>query len=161
MDQWIALPITAAMLGSGIVSGVFFAFSTFVMRGLARLDARGGILAMQSINVTVICPPFMGVFLGTGLLSVGAVALALFTWERPESPYLLAAGLSYFVGNILVTGLGNVPLNDALARLSPDEAEASGVWDHYVSRWTDWNHVRTLSGILATALYLLALMRLL
>jgi uncharacterized membrane protein len=39
-----------AALGCGLVAGVFFAFSTFVMKALARLPAEQGIAAMQAIN---------------------------------------------------------------------------------------------------------------
>ncbi len=43
-------------LGSALVAGVFFAFSTFVMKALGRLQPEQGIAAMQSINVTVLNP---------------------------------------------------------------------------------------------------------
>jgi uncharacterized membrane protein len=46
-----------AALGCGLVAGVFFAFSTFVMKALARLPAEQGIAAMQAINVAVRSPP--------------------------------------------------------------------------------------------------------
>ena len=37
-------------LSCGLMAGVFFAFSPFVMNGLARLPAQQGIAAMQFIN---------------------------------------------------------------------------------------------------------------
>lgn len=40
-----------AALGCGLIAGVFFAFSTFVMSALARLQPAQGIAAMQSINM--------------------------------------------------------------------------------------------------------------
>jgi hypothetical protein len=55
----------AAAIGAGLVAGIFFAFSSFVMRALARIAPPQGIAAMQSINVAVINPVFMAVFLGT------------------------------------------------------------------------------------------------
>jgi uncharacterized membrane protein len=39
-----------------VVAGVFFAFSAFVMRALARLLAPQGIAAMQAINVVAVTP---------------------------------------------------------------------------------------------------------
>ena len=56
-----------AALGSGLIAGVFFAFSTFVMKALARLAPAEGIAAMQSINVVVLNPWFLGAFFGTAL----------------------------------------------------------------------------------------------
>ena len=39
-----------AALGSGLVAGIFFAFSNFVMKALARVPPAQGVAAMQSIN---------------------------------------------------------------------------------------------------------------
>ncbi|MGI9030825.1 MAG: hypothetical protein ACR2HP_12705 [Ilumatobacteraceae bacterium] len=43
-------------VGSVVVGGVFFAFSTFVMKGLAGLPAPTGIAAMQAINLAAPAP---------------------------------------------------------------------------------------------------------
>ena len=37
-------------LGCGLVAGVFFAFSTFVMKALGKLPPAQGVAAMQSIT---------------------------------------------------------------------------------------------------------------
>ena len=50
--------IFAAAIGSGLVAGIFFAFSSFVMAALGRLPSDHGIAAMNAINVTVINPMF-------------------------------------------------------------------------------------------------------
>lgn len=59
-------------LGSGLMAGVFFAFSTSVMKALDQLPPNESIAAMQSINVAIINPLFLSVFLGT---AVGCLAL--------------------------------------------------------------------------------------
>ena len=46
------------------MAGTLFAFSVFVMRALGRLPAAHGIAAMQSINIAVVNPWFMTVFMG-------------------------------------------------------------------------------------------------
>jgi len=44
-------------LGCGLTAGVFFAFSSFVMKALGRIQPAQGIAAMQSINgKTSPCP---------------------------------------------------------------------------------------------------------
>ena len=58
-----------ALLGSALIGGVFFAFSSFIMKALARVPSSEGIAVMQSINVVVINPSFIGAFMGTALLS--------------------------------------------------------------------------------------------
>src|SRR5712692_11267617 len=90
-------------LGCGLIAGVFFAFSAFVMKALARLPAPQGIAAMQSINVTVITPSFMAAFLGTAAACVVLVGAALRSWTSPGAAFLLAGSLFYLVGTLLVT----------------------------------------------------------
>jgi len=48
------ITLTVSILGTGLVGGIFFTFSTFVMQALARLSPNEGIRAMQAINVTVL-----------------------------------------------------------------------------------------------------------
>jgi uncharacterized membrane protein len=146
-----------AALGSGLVGGVFFAFSTFVMGALGRLPAAQGIAAMQSINVVVINPLFLGAFIGTAALCALLVAVALVTWQQPGAILLLAGALLYFVGTFLVTMVFNVPLNDALATVAPDSSVGADLWSRYLTTWTNWNHVRTIAASVGAALLTLAL----
>ncbi|MDN5698593.1 MAG: hypothetical protein L0G70_11570, partial [Rubrobacter sp.] len=55
----------AAALGCGLVAGVFFAFSSFVMAALKRLPAAEGVAAMQAINALAVTPMLMAGFFGT------------------------------------------------------------------------------------------------
>ena len=138
-----------AMLGSALVAGVFFAFSSFVMKALARVPSEEGIAAMQSINVVVINPSFLGAFMGTAVISLVLAGLAIKGWSMPSSPWLLAGALSYLMGTFLVTGLGNVPLNDQLAAVSSADTSAVAVWQHYLDRWTMLNTLRTAAAVAA------------
>ena len=138
----------ATALGAATVGGVFFGFSSFVMRALAQLPAAQGVAAMQRINTVVINPWFMGVFMGTLLLSVACVVLALLSSHRLQ----LAAGLLYAMGTFGVTVAFNVPRNNRLARLGADTPEAQAYWPVYVREWTRWNHVRTVAALAAAAM---------
>ncbi len=159
MDQLIPVVGTMALLGSALVGGIFFAFSSFIMKALAGVPSAEGIGAMQSINVVVINPSFMGAFFGTAVLSLVAGGLALAGWGHPSASFFLGGALFYLVGTILVTMLGNGPLNDQLAALSAAEPGAHEVWEHYLDRWTMWNHVRTAAAILAALLCSLGLLQ--
>ena len=159
MDQFIPVIGTTVLLGSALVGGIFYAFSSFVMKALAAVPPAEGIGAMQSINVVVINPWFLGVFMGTAVLSVGAGGLALAGWNRASAPFFLGGALFYFVGTFLVTMLRNVPLNDQLATVSATDPAAIDVWEHYLDRWTTWNHVRTGAAIVAALLFSLGLMQ--
>jgi uncharacterized membrane protein len=146
----------AAALGCGLMSGLFFTFSNFAMKALARLGAASGIAAMQAINVTILNPIFLGIFLGTGVVCAALVVFAATHWSHPSSIWWLAGGILYILGNIVVTMTCNVPRNDALARLDATRPEAAEVWNTYLVEWTRWNHVRTLTALAATACLIIA-----
>ena len=154
VDRVIFVLVFASAIGCGLIAGAFFAFSTFVMRALGRIPAAQGIAAMQSINVVVINPIFLGVFLGTAgacALLAGSAAVA---WH---SVCALVGSLVYLVGTFGVTMVFNVPRNNTLARIDPASAEAELVWRRYVREWTAWNHVRTVAAVGAAALLIGAL----
>ena len=159
MDQLIPVVGTMALLGSALVGGIFFAFSSFIMNALATVPSAEGIGAMQSINVVVIKSSFLGAFFGTAVLSLVAGGLALAGWGSPSASFFLGGALFYLVGTILVTMLGNVPLNNELAAVSATDPAALDVWEHYLDRWTMWNHVRTAAAMVAALLYTLGLMQ--
>ncbi|MEI8697593.1 MAG: DUF1772 domain-containing protein [Mesorhizobium sp.] len=145
-----------AALGSGVVAGVFFAFSSFVMPGLARMPAAGGIAAMNSINVTAVTPIFMTALFGTGLICLALAVGAILGWNQPGSLWLLAGALIYLVGNLIVTMIFNVPLNNALAAVDPASANGAAVWTTYLRDWVMWNHVRTITAIAALGCFIMA-----
>ncbi|MCW1914497.1 DUF1772 domain-containing protein [Luteolibacter sp. GHJ8] len=137
------LLLAATAVGCGLIGGVFFAFSTFIMKALARLPAPQGIAAMQSINIVVINPLFLGALFGTGLLCI-AVLITGGGIHR-------YAALTYLIGTIGVTMFGNVPLNNRLAAIDPQAESSVLIWDHYIERWTRWNHLRTAAALAACA----------
>ncbi len=159
MDQLIPVIGTTALLGSALVGGIFFAFSSFVMKALARVPWAEGIAAMQSINVVVLNPSFLGAFMGTAVLSLVAGGLALTGWAHPSAPYFLGGAIFYLAGTFLVTMLGNVPLNNQLGTVSATDPGARDLWEHYLDRWTVWNHLRTVAAMAAALLYSLGLMQ--
>ena len=153
------IPVLAfiAALGCGLVAGVFFAFSTFVMPALARLQPAQGIAAMQSINLRAVTPWFMSLLFGTALLCLAAGVLAIIGWSSPGAAWLLAGSILYLAGVILVTMMANVPLNNALAAQAPESRAAAALWTRYLTVWTRWNHLRTLSPTGAARCFFLAL----
>jgi uncharacterized membrane protein len=159
MNHLILILTLLSTLGCGLIGGVFFAFSTFVMPALARLPPAQGVSAMQSINITVITPSFLLAFVGTAVTCALLAVLSLPRWHDPGAPARFAAALLYLIGTIGVTRVFNIPRNDALARLAPDSAEAAALWPRYLAEWTAWNHVRTVAPLLAMALLLISLVQ--
>ena len=138
------------------MAGIFFAFSTVVMPALSRIPPAHAIAAMQSINVAVINPWFLGVFCGTAAISLVLMFLALLGWTDHRAIYLLIGGGFYLLGAIAVTGMFNVPLNDALATVKPEGEAGAQTWAHYVASWSAWNHVTTAGSLLSAASFILA-----
>ncbi|HHP7230168.1 MAG TPA: DUF1772 domain-containing protein [Xenococcaceae cyanobacterium] len=149
--------IFVAAISSALSAGIFFAFSTFVMKALAQQPPAQGIATMQSINVTVINPWFMTAFFSPAIASILLTISALLRWERSVAIYWLVGSFLYLIGTIGVTVAGNIPLNDALAVVSPNSAEGAIIWKRYLNDWTFWNHVRTIAAISAAAVFAIAL----
>jgi uncharacterized membrane protein len=159
MNLIITVSVVFALLGSALIGGVFFAFSSFIMKALARVPSTQGIAAMQSINVVVLRPSFLGVFIGTAIISLAIVALSVKGWGAQSAPFFLVGALSYLVGTFLVTGIGNVPLNDQLAAASATDPGTISVWENYLERWTMLNTIRTVSATAATLAFTIGLMQ--
>lgn len=146
-----------AGIGCGLIGGLLFAFSNFVMRALSRQPPESGIRTMQAINVLILNPLFLVFFLGTAL---AAIALVVFSALQPAHPglsFLAAGGALYVVGVFGATMALHVPRNNRLATQDPSTAEAAKYWRSYVAEWTRWNHVRTAAALLAAACYMVAL----
>ena len=139
-----------AVVATAVVGGVFFAFSSFVMQGLARQAPRDGIAAMQSINITAVRPAFMSLLFGTAALTA---ALGIVGFGDPR---LVIGAALYLVGVIGVTMGANVPRNNALAGLDRDAPHADAAWRRYLTGWGRWNHVRWIAGVASSAAFLTA-----
>ncbi len=157
MKELIDILTFAAVLGSGLVAGIFFAFSTFVMRALGQLPENQGIAAMKAINVTVLNPWFFLAFFGTGVVCLTVAFLTLGSAAGTLRAYLLAGCALHLVGCIVVTMAFNVPLNNRLASTDPDSSGTDALWADYLSRWTRWNHVRTAAPLAAAGFFAMAL----
>ncbi len=139
-------------LGCGALGGLCFAFSAFIMRALGRIDPAAGAAAMNSINVVIVRSLFMPLFLGTTLGCAVLAVLGFVRLEDPRAPGMIIGGTAYVLGMFVVTMACNVPLNDALQK-----AGAGDTWRAYLSRWTAWNHVRTLASTGASAAFIAVL----
>ena len=155
-------PVVTALLwfsaiGCGLLAGLYFTFSAFIMTALGRLEQAHGIAAMNSINSSILQSLFMPFFLGTTLTSMALAVMALVRRGQAGATWMLVGGIVYVVGMFVVTMVFNVPLNNALAAANPASAEAATVWARYLRDWTLWNHVRTISSAAASALYIAAI----
>ena len=153
----IASTLWFAAIGAGLMAGVYFAFSAFVMTALARMPEAEGIGAMQSINRVIVRSLFMPLFFATTIASLALAVVAVWRWGEPGAVAMFAGGVTYVVGMFLCTAVCNVPLNNALDAVDPAGVEAGDAWRHYLKVWTRWNHVRTVACTLACGLFIAAI----
>jgi len=157
MSAALNLLTGVAAVGSATVGGVFYGFSTFIMRGLRQVPTASGTAAMQQINLTAVRPGLMAALFGT---AAACAAVGVWTGVRGTSPRRVAAvagTVLYVAGAVGVTAAYNVPLNNALAGLDPNARGTDAVWRDYLRRWTAGNHVRTIACLAAAVLYTWAL----
>lgn len=142
--------IVMAITGAGVVTGLLFAFSNFVMRALADLPNDKGMFAMQRVNEKILNPVFLILFLGTPILCVLIAFTSALQLGSSGSLFLLIGALAYIIGPFGITVLFNVPLNNKLAEV--DLSGADEIWPVYQKQWQRWNHVRTYIGVVSIVL---------
>ncbi|CAN7642582.1 DUF1772 domain-containing protein [Variovorax sp. LjRoot290] len=153
----LMLPLTVlAAVGSAVIAGLLFAFSTSVMKALSQLPPEQGMAAMQNINVTIQNPVFLGVFVGTAVLCGVLVLRALLHANDAATWWLLIGAAAYLIGTFGVTMVFNVPMNNTLARAEASAVVAAVQWPAYVGPWVRWNHLRTVMGVLAALSFTVA-----
>lgn len=141
-----------AALGSGLVAGIYLAFSVFIMPALGKIETSQSVAAMNAINETILRSLFMPLFFGSTIVSAILPVVALVHWSDAGPGLTLIAGAIYFVGMFVCTVVFNVPLNNVLAGLNEDSANAGEVWSHYLKVWTQWNHFRTVGSLVTCGL---------
>ncbi|HEX6425560.1 MAG TPA: anthrone oxygenase family protein [Acidimicrobiales bacterium] len=142
-----------AAVSAAAMGGVFFAFSTFVMRALGRLPPAQGMAAMQEINRAAPTPWFMVPLFGTAALGVG---VAVGGAGEPGAT-LAAAGAAVYLAGVVLTVAYHVPRNEALDRLDAASPGSEPAWSTYLRSWTAANHLRTLTCLAAAAAWVVAL----
>ena len=154
----IVVLASIAAIASAAAAGMMYVFSTFVMRGLDRTGQISAITAMRGINVEANAnAPFLLAYLGAALLAAAVGVAAVVQIRQPGSGWLLAGAIFGVLGAIITMAF-NVPLNNHLDTVDPaglSLADAAREWQAYFSTWTMWNHVRTLTAIVAPVLMLI------
>lgn len=151
MDETLMMPVRGvalglATVGFGLMAGLFYAFACAVMPALRGADDRTFVDVMRRINVSILNPWFLVVFVGVLLPAVTAVALHVPSGGRSVLPWVVA-GLVLYVVLLVVTGGVNVPLNDRLA--AAGEHDPAAVRAAFEAVWVRWNLVRAVTSTAA------------
>jgi len=161
--------LIVGIVGAGLLSGLYFIFSFCVMWALNEQPANVAINIMNAINVTIINPIFLSVFMGTpaicmALLCIGFRSVWISSTDSPLVDWLIIAGSGVLLlFEFGVTCTINVPLNNNLAkiRVLPLETTSSShhveAWHRYSTTWTPWNTVRMCASMMTVICFSMAL----
>ncbi|WP_330183781.1 DUF1772 domain-containing protein [Nocardia sp. NBC_01503] len=142
--------LAAATLSTGLIAGLFYGYVNSVMPALGQTDDRTLIDVMQRINVIIVNPLFMLLFMGTVGFTVLAAALHLGKDARTTLLWIGIAVVLNVIAFAVTSGL-NVPLNNQLAAAGdPSQiGDLAAVRAQFETSWVRWNIVRAVLHALA------------
>lgn len=140
--------LIAATVATGLQADTYYTWASGVMPGLARVDDRTFVHAMQQMNIAIVNPVFMATFLGAPVLAAAAVATASSTTR----PWVIA-GLGLAVATVVITAVGNIPLNNAIDAAGDIDKirDLAAVREKFESSWVRWNVVRAVTSTASLA----------
>ena len=151
-----AITLFAAIILTGLSAGFFYAWEFTVIPGTKKVGDHTYIETMQSINRAIINPAFMLIFFGTLAVQV----LSTYQFKGTTAFwFLLAATAVYSFGSILVTIVGNVPMNNALDVVNLNSLNSEQLINQrsqYEPRWNRLHSIRTAFSVISFMLLLLA-----
>ncbi|WP_255551362.1 DUF1772 domain-containing protein [Sporosarcina sp. E16_8] len=119
------------------------------MPGLRNSDDRTFVLSIRHLTSSVANPIFLLISNGALIAQIGFVVLAG-SLQQFDKVVLGSIASIFYVATLLITFLGNLPLNKAI--ISAELPESGSQWNElrvrFESRWTLLNHLRTLTCIL-------------
>ena len=147
-----AITLACATLTTGLVAGVYYAYTVSVNLGLAAQPDASYVATMQAINERIENPLFFASFFGAALFPLAALAAHYSRRSRSGRLWLIAlACVLYIGGSFLLTAFVNVPMNEELARVASDVSagDLARARDAYEDPWAFWNGVRAVFSFLA------------
>ena len=124
METVSTISLYAALITTGLMAGIYLAFSIAVLPGIARTDDDTFVTSMRGMNAAILNPVFGLVFGGPLVFGVVAIATQLPDGEAISST---AAALSLYVATLVITGVVNVPLNNRLDSTEPPRGRAGSL----------------------------------
>lgn len=146
---------------TGLSAGLCFTWSNAITPGIGTLDNYEYLIAFQQINRAILNPTFFIVFFGPFILGI----INLFVLKNTSSsaiPLLGLAVLIYFLGVVLITIFGNVPLNEMLDKsdlLTASQEELTTLRNNFEAKWNQLHLIRTLSAITSFILLIMSLIQ--
>ncbi len=151
-DLIVNILVIVAAIGAGLMAGLYYAFSAFIMKSFDQIGSSNAVVAMNSINEVILRSSFMLLFFGSTILFALLIAVGIFYETTSASWLLISAGLIYVIGMFVCTAAFNVPLNNQLAAVGDEKQERYELWNLYYTNWTRWNSLRAFCSLGASVL---------
>jgi len=143
---------------TGLSVGLFYAWQVSVIPGTKLIRDKSYLETMQSINREILNPAFFLIFFGS---MIGLILSSILMYSNKEISFLfiLSSTISYIIGPMGITVLGNVPLNDKLDRIylkkiSSEESKELRI--SYEGKWNKYHLLRTVFAIISFLLLTVA-----
>ncbi|MFF9144209.1 DUF1772 domain-containing protein [Streptomyces sp. NPDC014861] len=145
------LLLALAVGSTGLYAGFFLIFLTGIMPALGRLTDAAFVTAMRRVNEAVPRAVFMTVFVAAAVLPLAAYLVPV-QGRTGTDRWLVLAGFVCAVLNHLITVVGNVPLNNALAAAEGPDEDPAATRAAFEPRWNAYHRVRTALIVVAFGL---------
>lgn len=149
------ITLIIATLFSGLIAGLFYAWSISVTPGIGRINDESYLRAFQSMNRAIINPLFLIAFMG---LVVLLIFLSYLYYSNPLTTqfwFILFAAALYIGGVMLITIAGNIPLNNSLEALTIETMSTEQMVAFRAAFENKWNRLNTIRTVSSSASFLL------
>ena len=142
---------------TGLSSGLFYAWSVSVIPGTQKIPDLTYLETMQSINRAILNPAFFFIFFGS-VVCLSISSIYEFHSNKVAFWLLLFASITYLIGTVGVTALGNVPLNNQLDLLKLAETSSDKIAEFRKFYESNWNWLHMIRTVFAVLSFLLAVL---
>lgn len=145
---------------TGLTAGLCFTWGNAVTPGIGRLDDLGYLHAFQQMNRAILNPLFIIIFMGPTITHIANV----FLFKSGNTSLfwiVVAAAALYLIGLVLMTVIGNVPLNEMIDKvdlLSASSEELSDLRNKFEVKWNQFHRIRTITTSISFALLIISIL---
>lgn len=152
------LTLFATTLCFGLVAGLCFTWGNAVTPGIGQLNDLGYLQSFQRMNRSIENPLFFAIFIGSFFIGIATIFA-----NKGISPshfwLILIAVIIYFFGVVLVTIMGNVPLNELLDKTNLTESsieELKTLRERFENPWNHFHTIRIITATISFAMLIIA-----
>ncbi|UII78379.1 DUF1772 domain-containing protein [Flagellimonas sp. CMM7] len=152
------LTLFATTLCFGLVAGLCFTWGNAVTPGIGQLDDLGYLQSFQRMNRSIENPLFFAIFIGSFFIGIATIFA-----NKGISPshfwLILIAVIIYFLGVVLVTITGNVPLNELLDKTNLTDSgieDLKALRERFENPWNRFHTIRIITATISFAMLIIA-----